>query len=229
MAAAAVAIVVPCAPGVVTGPPYTGRGRALGSGDLHSDEGGTVRAPKTGAAVDLAFRTGSADFVGTRDLGATDGAGTGASWTSALALVSAGWRTVAAAARRLAMPLRAGRAGSRSLRAAKKARCRKVRALVVVDAGGLLWKPSAGCKTGEVELPDRNSGANFGRARDDGVCASDGVSGEAGTHSPQGGICMIGFAPKGWKPRLKRKKWRLSLALRRRPARVRIQRGGTSP
>lgn len=63
------------------------------------------------------------------------------------------------------MPLRVGRAGSLSLSAAKKARCREVRALVVSGGGGLLWKPSAGSRTGEVELPDKNSGANFWRAR----------------------------------------------------------------
>ena len=170
MAAATVAIPGLCPPGIVTGPPYVGSGGALGSGDLHSDEGGIASAPNEGAAVDLAFRTGNADFNGIRDLGVAGGAGTGTSWTSALALVSVGWRAVAAA-RRLAIPLRAGRAGSLSLSAAKKARCREVRAFVVAGAGGLLWKPSAGCNTGEVELPDKNSGANFGRARDDGVCA----------------------------------------------------------
>jgi hypothetical protein len=70
------------------------------------------------------------------------------------------------------MPLRAGRAGSLSLSAAKKARCLEVRALVVSGGGGLLWKPSAGCRTGEVELPDKNSGANF--------LASDALDSECG-------------------------------------------------
>jgi hypothetical protein len=167
----AIAGAAACAPRGIIGPPYPGSGGgggvALGSpGDLHSDDEGSVRAPNnTGAAADLAFRTGNADFIGTRDLDAAAGR-TGVSCcscTSALALASVGWRVVVvAAARRLAMPLRGDRVGSLlSLSAAKKARCREVRAFVLSGAGGLLWKPSAGCKTGEVELPDKNSGANF--------------------------------------------------------------------
>lgn len=130
------------------------------SGDLESDEGGVVRAPNTGAAAfDLVFKTGNADFIGTRDFGTAGGAVAAyTSLVSSLAFDSASWQAVA---RRLAIPLRAGRAGSLSLSAAKKARCRDVRALVVSGAGGLLWKPSAGCRTGEVELPDKNSGASF--------------------------------------------------------------------
>ena len=140
----------------IIGPPYSGSGSggALSFGILDSEEGGGVvaRAPSAGAAVvDLALRTGNADFIGMRDLGAAAGA----------SLASAGWR--AAEARRLAMPLRVDRTGSGSLSAAKKARCRELRGLVGAGGGGggLLWKPSAGCKMGEVELPDKNSGANF--------------------------------------------------------------------
>ena len=147
------------------GAPYPGGGGgALGSCVLDSEDGVVVvvvvRAPTAGAAaVDLAFRTGNADFIGMRDFGVA----AGTSLTSALASALAGWRAVVAAdARRLAMPLRVDRAGSRSLSAEKKARCRELRGLVAAGAGGLLWKPSAGCKTGEVELPDKNSGANLG-------------------------------------------------------------------
>ena len=43
-----------------------------------------------------------------------------------------------------------------SLSAEKKARWRGH----WIACAGLLWKPSAGCRTGEVELPDRNSGAS---------------------------------------------------------------------
>ena len=148
-----------CAPGDVIGPPpYEDSGRALGYDgcDLDSNEDGVVRAPNTGAAADLDFKTGNADFIGMRDFGAA----VCTSLASGLAFDSVGWQAVA---RRLAIPLRAGRAtGSLSLSAAKKARCRELRALVVVSgAGGLLWKPSAGCRTGEVELPDKNSGASF--------------------------------------------------------------------
>jgi hypothetical protein len=60
------------------------------SGDLDSDEGGVVRAPNAGAAVDLAFKTGNADFIGTRDLGTTGGAGAAESLTSSLAFASVG-------------------------------------------------------------------------------------------------------------------------------------------
>ncbi len=125
MAAVAIAIggagAAGCAPEDIAGPPYPGSDGAFGSGDLDSEEGCVVRAPNAGAAaVDLAFRTGNADFIGTRDLGAAGGPA-GAS----LALTSVGWRA-AAATRRLAMPLRVDRAGSLSLSAAKKARCREL-------------------------------------------------------------------------------------------------------
>ena len=158
-AAVAATMLGTCAPSDVIGPPpYEDSGGALGYDgcDLDSNEDGVVRAPNTGAAADLAFKTGKADFVGMRDFGAA----ACASLASGLAFDSVGWQAVA---RRLAIPLRVGRAaGSLSLSAAKKARCRELRALVVVSgAGGLLWKPSAGCRTGEVELPDKNSGASF--------------------------------------------------------------------
>ena len=55
--------------------------------------------------------------------------------------------------RRLAIPL----VGWGSLSAEKKARWRGHS----IVCAGLLWKPFAGCKTGEVELPDRNSGASW--------------------------------------------------------------------
>jgi hypothetical protein len=47
-----------------------------------------------------------------------------------------------------------------SLSAEKKARWRGHWIACV----GLLWKPSAGCRTGEVELPDKNSGASWNKA-----------------------------------------------------------------
>lgn len=55
--------------------------------------------------------------------------------------------------RRLAMLL----VGWGSLSAEKKARWRGH----WIVCAGLLWKPCAGCRTGEVELPDRNSGASW--------------------------------------------------------------------
>jgi hypothetical protein len=62
--------------------------------------------------------------------------------------------------RRLAM-LFAGCWGS--LRAEKKARWRGH--WIACAAAGLLWNPSAGSKTGEVELPDKNSGASWDEDR----------------------------------------------------------------
>ena len=44
-----------------------------------------------------------------------------------------------------------------SLSAEKKARWRGH----WIVCAGLLWKPGAGCRTGEVELPDKNSGASW--------------------------------------------------------------------
>jgi hypothetical protein len=55
--------------------------------------------------------------------------------------------------RRLAMLL----VGWGSLSAEKKARWRGHWIVCV----GLLWKPCAGCRIGEVELPDKNSGASW--------------------------------------------------------------------
>ena len=58
---------------VTSPPPYKGSGGALGYDgcDLDSNEDGVVRAPNTGAAADLDFKTGNADFIGMRDFGAT--------------------------------------------------------------------------------------------------------------------------------------------------------------
>jgi hypothetical protein len=54
--------------------------------------------------------------------------------------------------KRLAMLL----VGCGSLSPEKKARWRGHS----IVCAGLLWKPCAGCRTGEVELPDKNSGAS---------------------------------------------------------------------
>jgi hypothetical protein len=145
-----------CVPTGGSGSGGSGRGSgALGSGDLGSEISVRVRSvAKPGASAPalaisfelllLAFRTGKADFlVWMRDFGFAGGA----------VSVDRG------GARRLAMPL-LGVADDDfvgSLRAEKKARCRGH----WVAGVALLWKPSAGCKTGEVELPYRNSGENW--------------------------------------------------------------------
>jgi hypothetical protein len=59
--------------------------------------------------------------------------------------------------RRLAMLL----VGWGSLSAEKKARWRGH----WIICAGLLWKPCAGWRTGEVELPDKNSGASWNEVR----------------------------------------------------------------
>jgi hypothetical protein len=102
--------------------------------------------------LELVFRTGSADFVlivWVRDFDFTSAAsGTAAAPVSGSVLAM--WDII-----RLAMPL----VGWGSFSAEKKARWRGHWA-----AGtGLLWKPCAGCRTGDVELPDKNSGASWTR------------------------------------------------------------------
>ena len=94
----------------------------------------------------LALRIGNADFLAwmRRDFGGlADGAGS---------VDERGARRLARA-----MPLADVDDLAGSLRAEKKARCRGH----WIAGAGLLWKPSAGCRTGDVELPERNSGANW--------------------------------------------------------------------
>ena len=85
--------------------------------------------------------------------------------------------------RRFAMLL----VGCGSLSAEKKARWRGHWIVCV----GLLWKPGAGCRTGEVELPDKNSGASWNE-----VIRSMRTNAERtvgiGDGLPQGDICMTG-------------------------------------
>jgi hypothetical protein len=130
-----------------------GRGSGtLGSKDLASETSVRVRSvAKLGASAPalaislellLAFRIGSADFLACmRHFAFADG----------MASIDRGGD------RRLAMPL-LGVANDDfvgSLRAEKKARCRGH----CIPGVALLWEPAAGCRTAEVELPDRNSGA----------------------------------------------------------------------
>src|SRR5712671_605687 len=77
---------------------------------------------------------------------------------SVLLLVVVAWAT-----RRLARPL----GGCTSLSAEKKRRWRGHS--IACQCVGLLWKPSAGCRMGEVELPDKNSGATPGDVDGDAV------------------------------------------------------------
>ena len=80
-----------------------------------------------------------------------------------------------------------------------------------IVCAGLLWKPWAGCKTGEVELPDKNSGASWNEVihspmRNTGrkVGVRDGL--------PQGDICMSG-SWRSWKlqRRTAQRVWRRAL------------------
>ncbi len=57
---------------------------------------------------------------------------------------------------------------------------------MVAGGGGLLWKPSAGCKTGEVELPDKNSGANLGSEMS--INKSNGEAGICGARTHLGEV-----------------------------------------
>ena len=122
------------------------------SGDLGSEEAKSVRVrsvavPRTSALV-IGFELLSALRIGNADALA---------WMLGFGFLAD--RVDDRGTRRLAMPLAAVDddllAGS--LRAEKKARWRGH----WIVGGGLLWKPSAGCRTGEVELPERNSGANW--------------------------------------------------------------------
>jgi hypothetical protein len=111
----------------------------------------------------LLFRIGNADFdlaAWERDLdlaGGVAGQDGTASEAAAAALDSDSVfvEECGIIIRRLPMPL-SGCWGS--LSAEKKARWR---GHWIACAAGMLWKPSVGCKTGEVELPDMNSGASW--------------------------------------------------------------------
>jgi len=136
------------------------------AGDLESDAQRARRRSSLAAAAPVAcddgdfkllFRIGNADF----DLAAAWARDFDLAAGSVVALDSDSvFVECKGVIRRLAMLLLAG--WGCSLIAEKKARWRGH--WIVCDAAapavGLLWKPSAGCGTGDVELPDKYSGAS---------------------------------------------------------------------
>ena len=119
-------------------------------------------APTTCDDFKLLFKIGSADFdlaACARDFDLAGGVVGQKGDTASVAPDSNSVFVECGIIRRLAMLLLAGWG---SLSAEKKARWRGHWIACGAGAGaGLLWKPSAGCKTGEVELPDKNSGASW--------------------------------------------------------------------